>query len=435
MMVNMKFRLTVLVVSFALALQAQMQMNVQQLVDFIRSELALQQHSDKQIAAAVKKLDLTEKLTDKTIVDLQAQGAGPKTVAALQELRDKTANMKPPTHDATYSPATAPDNTLTQGPGTVTLSAKAPPIPPPDSIRQQKILDLMRQYAMSYTQNLPNFICVQVTRQYVDPYGGDHYRSIGNILARVSYNEGHEKYNVYSVNGQLVNTSMEGLPATRTGGAISTGEFGSLMREIFESRSQAEFGWDHWATLRGRRMAVFNYFIDSGHSNYSITYEAGRPDEQRIITAYKGLIYADENTGEIDRITFVAVDIPSSFPVTKATEILDYDAVDISGQQYVCPLVAKLYMRAEHQRSKNEIEFRNYRKFGTESTITYDADPNAPSPLPPSKTEEQPAASSNSKSSNRTPATKPQSAKPAEQNGSGSNPWTLPAPPPPPPQQ
>ncbi len=429
MMLNMKFRLALLVVSFAIGLQAQMQMNVQQLADFVRSELALGHHSDKQIAAYVKKLQLTEKLTDKTIIDLEAQGAGPKTAEALKELRDKTANMKPPGHDSTYSPATAPDNTLTTGPATVTLSSKAPPIPPPDSIRQQKMLDLMRQYAMSYTQNLPNFICVQVTRQYVDPNAGDHYRSIGNILAKVSYNEGRERYNVYSVNGQLMETNMEGVPMH--GGAISTGEFGSLMREIFEPHSQAEFGWDHWATLRGRRMAVFNYFIDSGHSSWSITYSAAPGDQQRIITAYKGLVYADENTGEITRIKFIAVDIPRSFPVTEATEILDYDAVDISGQQYVVPLVARLYMRADRQSSKNEIEFRNYRKFGTESVIKYDLDPKALAPLPPNKTEEQPATQSASPGQGKTP----QPAKPAGQkSGSDSNPWTLPTPPPAPPQ-
>jgi len=432
MMLNMT-RLTVLLVSLALALQAQMQMNIQQLAEFLRSELALRQHSDKQIAAYIRKLELTEKLTDKTIVDLQAQGAGPKTVEALQELRDKTGSMKAPTRDSTYSPATAPDNSLNSGPATVKLSSKAPPIPPPDSIRQQKILDLMREYALSYTNNLPNFICVQVTRQYVDPNAGDHYRSIGNILAKVSYNEGREKYNVYSVNGQFMDTSMEGVPMH--GGAISTGEFGSLMREIFEPHSQAEFGWDHWATLRGRRMAVFNYFIDSGHSSWSISYSAGPGDEQRIITAYKGLVYADENTGEIDRIKFVAIDIPKSFPVNEATEILDYDAVQISGQQYVCPLVARLFMRADRQSSKNEIEFRDYRKFGTESNITYDVNPNAPPPLPASKTEEEPATHSTAESAKTTPAAS-QPAKPTGQKSeSGSNPWTLPTPPPPPPQQ
>ncbi len=411
---------------FAVALQAQMQMNVQQLADFVRSELALHQHSDKQIAAYIKKLQLTEKLTDKTILDLEAQGAEPKTVQALQELRDQTAAMKPPAHEATYSPATAPDNTLTAGPATATLSTNAPPIPPPSSVRQQQILDLIKQYAMSYSQNLPNFMCVEVMRRYVDPNAGDHFRSIGNVLTRVSYNEGREDYKVYSINGHYEETTIE--KAAGSGGAISTGEFGSMMREIFEPRSEAEFAWDHWGNIRDRRMAVFSFFIDSGHSNYSITYSAGPGDEQRIITAYKGLVYADENTGEISRIRFIAINIPKSFPVNQAEEILDYDVVQISGAPYVLPMAAKLYMTAGREKSKNELEFRSYRKFDTGSVITYGKNEIPPSdippPLPASKTEEQPATSA------------PQAAKPAGTNsasGSSSTPWwAAPVAPPPP---
>ena len=409
-----------------------MQMNVQQLADFVRSELALKQHSDKQIAAYLKKIQLSEKLTDKTIIDLQSQGAGEKTVEALRELRDRTASKKPPTHDATYSPETAPDNTLAASTGapTVTLTTKAAPIPPPDSVTQQQILDLMKQYAMSYQQSLPNYICVRVDRRYVDPNAGDHYFSIGTVLAKVSYNEGEEKYKVYSVNGKIVDTDMGGVGG---GGARSTGEFAGMMRGIFEPKSEAEFGWDHWATLRGRRMAVFNYFIDSGHSSYSITYGDSPGDEQRIVTAYKGTVYADPKTGEIDRIKFIAVNIPSSFPVQETTETLDYDLVDISGQQFVCPLRALLLGRAGRQSWKNEIEFRNYRKFGTESIIKYDMDPNAPPPAPldPSKTEEQPANASPSRPAPAPAQKQPPKAKPS----GGSNPWELPTLPPPPPPQ
>lgn len=429
-MVNMKFRLGLLALCLVFSLQAQMQMNVEQLADFIRSELALKQHSDKQIAAYVKKVKLTEKLPDKTILDLEAQGAQPKTVQALQELRDQAASLKAPAQDATYSPATAPDPALTDSANTTTkLGVKAQPIPPPDSVRQQKILDQMKQYALSYTQNLPNFICVEVMRRYVDPNAGDHYRSIGNILAKVSYNQGRENYKVYSVNGQYQDISLE--QAAATGGAVSNGEFGSMMREVFEDKSSAEFGWDHWATLRGRRMAVFNYFIDSGHSNYSIEYGAGA-SQQRIITAYKGTIYADENTGEIARIKFIAVDIPRSFPVSAVTEILDYDLVTISGQQYVCPLVAKLYMTAGRDKTKNEIEFRDYRKFGTEFDIQYDMAGAAatPAPLPPSKTEEQPVTAPTAKSAAATQ--KPSQTVPPSSNN--TSPWALPSAPPPPPQ-
>src|SRR5947209_15080609 len=131
----MQFRVYLLTFCLAAGLLAQTQMNVEQVAEFIRSELALKQHTDKQIAAYVRKLQLTEKLTDKAILDLESQGAGPKTVQALQELRDQTAAMKSAGRDATYSPATAPDNTLSESAPTATLSVKASPIPPPDSVR------------------------------------------------------------------------------------------------------------------------------------------------------------------------------------------------------------------------------------------------------------------------------------------------------------
>lgn len=209
----------------------------------------------------------------------------------------------------------------------------------------------------------------------------------------------------------------------KTGGASSTGEFGSLMRGIFSPEGQAQFDWDHWGTLRGKRVAVFHYFIDSGHSDKYITYN----NEQQIITAYEGRVYADEYTGAVARITFNAVNIPKSFPVSEAQEILDYDDVDISGHSYICPLKAQLKMTAGRDKTKNDIEFRLYRKFGTEFEIKYGDIVDNATPLPDSKTQEQPAT-----------ASAPSQAKPAHaaapKPSSGSDPWTLPTPPPPPPQ-
>ncbi len=416
MMKDMRLRLFAVFLCLSLLVwgQTPMEMNLDQLAQFIRSELALKQHTDQQIASYVKKIKLTERLTKKTVLDLEAQGAGPKTVDALNELTASSAEKKAGDPNATYSPQMTSNQGKGDSSATVKLSSKLPPIPPPDSVRQSQILEQIKQYAMNYTQSLPNFVCVEVMRRFVDFDSSDRYHSLGNVLAKVSYNEGRESYKVYSVNGKLQDTSLD--KAGIGGGAISTGEFGSLMQQIFDAKSAANFGWDHWGTLRGRRMAVFSYSVDSGHSSWSIDYNAAPGDTQRIITAYNGLIYADENTGEISRIKFVAVNIPRTFPVTAAMEVLDYDLVDISGQQYVCPLIARLYMTAAGQKSKNEIEFRSYRKFGTESVIQYDANPNAPppEPLPASKTEEQPAAQ--------------QPAAPEK-----DNPFALPVPPPPPP--
>ena len=394
----MTFRFILVLLGAALALRAQQSMSVAQLKEMIRSSIELKQ-SDKAVASFLKNVTLTDKLDDRVIEQMQGQGIGQKTLKALDDLRDNSANLKPPTKQE--------------------LAAAAPKTykqpPPPDSLHQRELLDQMRQYASSYTQNLPNFLCAQVTRRYVGFRGEDPNRLMDTVTAKLSYNEGREDYKVYLVNDRMVNTSIDKL-----GGAISTGEFGSLMKDVFDPATKADFGWDHWGRLRGRNLAVFNYFIDSGHSHFTLDYERGA---QRIVTAYKGLIYADQYTGVIYQITFNAVDVPPGFPIRKAQTKLDYDFVDIGGSKYLVPLKARVLMHtADNVNTRNEQEFTLYRKFGTESNITF-----TPPPLDESKTTEQPPDSSEQPRKNG----EAQQHQPAN----GTNPTGLPPPPAPPPPQ
>jgi hypothetical protein len=418
----MKFRFALLLLSCAIALQAQMEMNVDQLAQTIRSELALKQHTDKQVAAYLKKVTLTEKLPDKTIEDLQEQGAGPKVVEVLKALQTQAATKKPPSSDPTYAPGTAADAGTVGGTASASLHVKPPPPPPPDSVRQKQILDEVRDYALNYTKGLPNFVCVEVTRRFIQPTrgrGSDTQHSLGDILAKVQYNEGQERYEVYSVGGkyQATETSMEGVGG---GGAISTGEFGSMMREIFEPNNEAEFTWDHWGKLRGEKLAAFHYYIDVAHSKFTIAYGSEK-DGQRIYTAYEGKVYADEYSGKISRITFHAVNIPKSFPVRDTTETLDYGEAEISGQKFFCPLMAQLFMNTLDGKTENDIEFRNYRKFGVDTGIVYgDVLP----PLTPDQ--EQPVTGSAPPKNDTKNLPKPVSS---------SDPWGVPTLAPPPPQK
>ena len=124
--------------------------------------------------------------------------------------------------------------------------------------------------------------------------------------------------------------------------------------------------------------------------------------------------------------------------MSATTEILDYDETDISGQKFICPMMARLFMTAGREKSKNEIEFRDYRKFGSDVNIQYGAE--APPPPPESRTEEEPATFSSTTTAQSSGATPGQTSqqKPATAStkpGSNSaNPWALPTPPPPPPQ-
>ena len=85
-----------------------------------------------------------------------------------------------------------------------------------------------------------------------------------------------------------------------------------------------------------------------------------------------------------------AIDIPSSFPIQVAKNQLDYDYTEISGVTFLLPLRAEMRMREGRLMMRNDIEFRNYRKFGSDTSITFDT----PEPLASDLVNETPAKES-----------------------------------------
>ena len=335
---------------------AQTRMTLEQLRSFIESSKKLG-HSDKKVADYVKNIRLTHRLDESAVEDLQASGAGPRTLEALRALSATTRELP-------AAPAPPP-------------KVAPKPIPPPDQTEQNRVLEEARQYGIDYTRNLPNFICTQVTRRYVDESGLEFYGLADTVIAKLSYDGKREDYRVMLVNNRVVDTTMD-----RIGGATSTGEFGSMMKEIFDADTQTRFRWDRWGTLRGRRMHVFRYEVDKERSKWQITYER----VASVVPAYRGLIYVDRDLGSIMRISFEAVDMPAMFPIQKASTVLDYDFAEIGGKQYIVPLKARIEMRAGKLLTRNDVEFRFYKRFGAEATIRVDL----LNPLPEDATKEGP---------------------------------------------
>src|SRR5579885_3349965 len=188
---SMRVRALVLLLCLSLPAAAQMKITVEQLRAFIQSAVQLKQ-DDRKVADYLRKMKLTNQLDDRTIEDLQGLGAGPKTVAALHELAEAAASLP-----------------------------KGPP-PPPDAMEQKRVLEAARDYAINYTTRLPDFICTQVTRRFVDPTGHSGWYPADTITERLSYYEHKENYKVILVNSKPMDVDHEKL-----GGAISSGEWAS----------------------------------------------------------------------------------------------------------------------------------------------------------------------------------------------------------------
>lgn len=354
----MRFGIPIAVLAVAVGLLAQMRMTTAQLKSFVRSAIELKE-PDNKLAAYLRKIALSDRLTDLAIGQLQSLGTGPKTLAALRDLRDESANL-PAAPDAAPEAVTAP-------------------LPAPAPEQQKKVLAEAKEYAVNFTRQLPDFICTQVTRRYADPTGTG-YRLIDTIVEKLTYFDHKEDYKVMLVNNRPENIAHQDL----RGSAISSGEFGSIMREIFQPESLTEFEWEKWTTLRGRRTQVFSYRVQQSQSQYRIDV----PDRHlTAIVAYHGLVYVDDTSHAIVRITVVADGIPPTFPMHHVDLALDYSNQTIAGHTFLLPFVVELHSTQGPALLKNRIEFHNYRKFGVEANIDF----GTPPPVPEDQLKEQPA--------------------------------------------
>jgi hypothetical protein len=294
---------------------------------------------------------MKERLDDKTVEKLEGLGVGPRTRGALKKLSQESEGL----------PEAAP---LLAAPPPAAAPA---PIPPPSSQEQVEILDLIKANALNYSNNLPNFLCTQVTHRNADPTGtGEHWHQVDTIQEQLSFFDHREKYVVTMVN----NAPVTGREHRKLGGATSEGEFGSMMYDIFSPTTETEFEWERWTTWHGRRTYVFSFQVRRDRSRYDIYHE---PSDRHVVSAYRGLVYADMVTKNVMRIKMECVDLPVDFPIQTVTQDLQYENAKIADQEFLLPSKAELNSKEGRYLVKNTTTFHLYRKFSTEEKITFES--------------------------------------------------------------
>lgn len=241
------------------------------------------------------------------------------------------------------------------------------------SDEQARVLANVREYALQYSNKLPDYICTQITRRTTSslpsvPSTMDRQvnpamkgaRSRDVIEERLSYVGQRESYEVKAINGSPPN----GAKHSDLAGAVSAGEFGSLMRHLFLPTTKTTFTWKQMSTLQGRPVYVFAYKVPAEAG----THVKAALTNEEIVARSDGLIYVEAGSRVISRIT-VSVHLPFGFPIRLIRQMVDYAAVSIAGTSYSLPSHAEVQIQDDLNDYTNKIDFKDYHKFGTESTI------------------------------------------------------------------
>ncbi len=221
-----------------------------------------------------------------------------------------------------------------------------------------------RQAAANFSGILPNFFCLQNTTRYQTDNPKRGWDAIDVVTADVAYENGRESYKNIKIGNKSVGGSMDQLP-----GARSTGEFSTLLEVLMNPATGAAFRKDGQDTIRGRTAWVYKFEVRRERANWRI-----EGNSQLYYPAYRGSVWIDKETARVLRVEQEARGMPSLFQFDTVESSTDYDFVRLgTPEQFLLPVEAEVLSceRGTSNCSRNKIEFRNYRKFGAESSISF----------------------------------------------------------------
>ncbi len=227
--------------------------------------------------------------------------------------------------------------------------------------------DLIRKAtdaALDFTEGLPNYVCTEQVARYQSESNPPNWQALDIISADVIYENHQETYKNLAVNGRKVNKKMEEMD-----GAWSTGEFGTILINLFNPGTAADFHYKKDSRAAGITAKVYDFTVDHQHSSWEIHFGG-----QSYLPAYKGSIWIDPQTGRVLRIEMQAYGFPADFPTDHVESATDYEYTRLGDtKQYLLPVHSENLscQRGSAFCSRNAIDFRNYHKYSGESTVTF----------------------------------------------------------------
>jgi VWFA-related protein len=244
---------------------------------------------------------------------------------------------------------------------TITFTPNDIQHPAPEEIKS--ILSDAAKLAVNYRDSLPNFSCEKVTSRSIALHGSEQLQHRDTFTEFLTYlnHEEHQTLLEHQQVGQKISTDTGTLQ-----GVESFGEFGSVIASLFRPASKTDFQWKQSGLLGDAAVQIFDYRVARENSMFRL-----RASAEHVATlGFHGQVFIDSSTMSVRRITEVADDVPKDFLIHAASISVDFDYVAINNHDYMLPIDAQVMLtKGRNETDLNEIEFRNFRRFGSNMKI------------------------------------------------------------------
>jgi hypothetical protein len=330
-------------------------------------------------------------------LEVEANKIDPETALRVVLIRpgteaERTAADRPFDHDSAQTPVEAdmrPAGTMSAPSAGESAGAPAEPAPEagatsprhPDAERDEgatipprgssggintadEVVAAARRAAEAFMEEIPNFTVHQVTTRYRSFSNGTQWQADSVVSADVVCVNDQEEYRNILVDGRRSPN-----PAEKTG-AWSTGEFVTTLRDLLSPETDAAFVRAGEDTMVGRAAYRYDFSVRKANSHWVIVNQDGRSEKPD----YSGTVWIDKESRRVLRLEMRTNSFPAGFTYDKAESSIDYGFVRIGSGNYLLPVKSAnlACMSGTGSCMKNEIDFRNYRKFTAESEVTFD---------------------------------------------------------------
>ena len=228
------------------------------------------------------------------------------------------------------------------------------------------MIEKAREAAATYLESLPNYFCQQMTARYQSDHPKTGWDAIDVVTADVAYEDGRETYKNIKIGNKATGKSMDDIGGTR-----STGEFSSILLDLLDPNTDAIFRRTGTDTITGRAALVYKYEVPRERSHWRV-----EAPSQLYYPAHGGSIWFDKETSRVLRIEQKGtLNMPKLFPFDTVETVTDYAFIPLAAGVEIPALPADAEvlscMRGTSLCTRNRLEFRNYRKFGADSSITF----------------------------------------------------------------
>ncbi len=224
------------------------------------------------------------------------------------------------------------------------------------------LLALVRQANQELYASLESFVCNEDMRRFKGRITGESSSQIDQVTAKVSFENGFEQYSDIRQNEHARQAIWS------VGGAWSTGEFGTLLRQTEDLLKTQTVLFRRYTDLDGTAAAVYGMEVSEQDSPWDLQV---RSEHYRV--PFQTEVWVSRATGQVLKLERTSTSIPPGMGISEIRWGIALQDIELSGRMWMLPKTGEYTVLYEEsgRREWNELTFTNYHRYGSEVALRF----------------------------------------------------------------